>query len=116
MGTLLLKSPHSDTKMPIAFDMESRLLSQKQDLEAKYARILADPPTIHRAEVFASLMDSLNQVDRGILALERADRERQQARDPVDWNSEINHYAEGHRQFLIRQFEELTGKKIKNVR
>ena len=92
-----------------------RLYAQKRDVEEKYSRFIKTPDNEYFREELRSLMDLSNAVDIKIMAFEKYLRDRKLAKESVDWNSDANKYAEGQRQFMIKQFEELTGKTIKQV-
>jgi hypothetical protein len=96
-------------------DRLNQLYAQRQDVADKFTRLLRDQKTPFFRDTLLSLMDLSNRVDYEIIALEQMFREKRIEDDDQVWETDDNKYAEGHRQFLISQFEMLTGKTIKQM-
>jgi hypothetical protein len=88
-----------------------RLYAQKKDVESQFRRLLENKETPFFKESLIALMDLSNTVDLAIIRQENDQRQQELDMD-IDWDSENNKYAEGHRQFLINQFEGITGKQL----
>ena len=89
----------------------SLLYAQRKDIDEQMVRLRLDGVTSSFRQILLSLMETSNKVDLEIIHLEYMERMKDINKD-VNWESDANKYAEGHRQFLINQFEALTGRKI----
>lgn len=90
------------------------LYTQRHDLDAQMERLHAIPDSPEYKQILLALMSKSNEVDIEIMRLEHLEK-MTEINKHVDWESENNKYAEGHRKFLVAQFEALTEKRNKEL-
>lgn len=90
-------------------NLETSAEDYKKHTEEEFARYVE----LRVLSLIAEAMDRLNLIDSTMIFKEHEERARKIVKDyPVDWKSPENKEAEDKRQYLIDQFETITGKKL----